>query len=113
MAQRADEEMNIPDMRICQENTHAHYAPYFTGRPMRMREPEMITTREFADAIGRHYLTVLRWLREGLVPGAVVVRETSGTVYRVPKSAISQFKGKSPRPRGRPRKPKADPKPEV
>ena len=71
-----------------------------------MTEPEMMTTREFAEAIGRHYLTVLRWLREGLVPGAEAVRETSGTVYRVPRSAVARFRKESPRPRGRPPKPK-------
>ena len=62
----------------------------------------MMTTREFAEAIGRHYLTVLRWLREGLVPGAKAVQETSGIVYRVPRSAVAKFKDKSPRRRGRP-----------
>ncbi|MGH9829302.1 MAG: helix-turn-helix domain-containing protein [Blastocatellia bacterium] len=63
----------------------------------------MITTREFAELIGRPYSTVVSWLRAGLVPGAKTFQETSGTVYRVPRSAVEAFKGGGPR-RGRPPK---------
>jgi len=70
-----------------------------------MSEPDM-TSREFAEAIGRHYITVLRWLRKGLVPGAEAIQETSGIVYRVPRSAVAQFKNASPCAPGRPPKPR-------
>ena len=64
----------------------------------------MITTREFAELIGRPYSTVVSWLRGGLVPGAKKFQETSGTVYRVPRSAVEAFRsGAAPR-RGRPPK---------
>jgi len=65
----------------------------------------MMTTREFAEAVGREKITVLRWLQKGLVPGAVVIQETSGRTYRIPASAVALFKDRSPRPRGRPPKP--------
>ncbi|MGH9762989.1 MAG: hypothetical protein ACREDR_25955 [Blastocatellia bacterium] len=75
-----------------------------------MPKQEMMTTREFAEAIGRHYLTVLSWLREELIPGAEATQETSGTVYKIPRSAVAKFKNKSPRRRGRPRKTSSDQK---
>jgi hypothetical protein len=65
----------------------------------------MMTTREFAEAVGREKITVLRWLQKGLVPGAVAIQETSGRTYRIPTSAVALFKDRSPRPRGRPPKP--------
>jgi hypothetical protein len=73
-----------------------------------MKKSDTMTTREFAQAVGRPYITVLRWLRKGLVPGAEAVEETSGIVYRVPRSAVARFKEESPRPRGRPPKPKPE-----
>lgn len=66
----------------------------------------MMTTREFAEAVGRQKITVLRWLQKGLVPGAIVIHETSGPTYRIPASAVELFRDRSPRPRGRPPKPK-------
>ena len=71
-----------------------------------MKKQEMITTREFAELIGRPYSTVVAWLREGRVPGAKAFKETSGTVYRVPRSAVETFKDGGPR-RGRPPKNKS------
>lgn len=64
----------------------------------------MITPKEFANEIGRPYDTVMRWLRNNLVPGIEVIQESRGPVYKVPADAIKQFKDFEPT-RGRPQKP--------
>ncbi|HYM00055.1 MAG TPA: hypothetical protein VEZ90_13970, partial [Blastocatellia bacterium] len=65
-----------------------------------MTRTEYLTARKFAKEVGRPYSTVLYWLKKGLVPGVEVVQETSGVVYRIPRSAVAQFKKQGPR-RGR------------
>jgi hypothetical protein len=69
-----------------------------------MKKLQMITPREFAKQIGRPYQTVLYWLRNSMVPGVETRQESSGVVYYVPQTAVTQFKDKGPK-RGRPRKP--------
>ena len=64
----------------------------------------MISPQEFANEIGRPYDTVMRWIRNGLVPGVKVIQETRGPVYLVPADAVEKFKDFGPK-RGRPRKP--------
>lgn len=66
-------------------------------------EEKMITPKEFAAEVGKPYATVLYWLRSGLVPGVEVIQESRGVAYKVPLSAVDQFKN-GPK-RGRPRKP--------
>lgn len=72
----------------------------------RMKKP-MITPQEFADQIGRPYATVMRWLREGLVPGVKVKQESRGPVYSVPADAVDKLESIEP-PKGRPRKPESE-----
>ncbi|HKF55240.1 MAG TPA: hypothetical protein VKJ45_07340 [Blastocatellia bacterium] len=70
-----------------------------------MKKDEWLTTRQFAAEVGRPYDTVIYWLRKGLVPGVEVVELSNLRVYRIPRSAVAQFKKQGPR-RGRPRKTK-------
>ena len=71
-----------------------------------MKEGDWLTTRQFAEQVGRPYDTVIYWLRKGLVEGAKLVQVGSLRAYQVPQSAVAQFKKEGPR-RGRP--PKAKP----
>ena len=71
-----------------------------------MKKKGMISPKEFAEAIGRPYQTVMYWLRNGLVPGVEVVEESRGPIYLIPQKAVDKFKDFSPR-RGRPPRAKA------
>lgn len=62
---------------------------------------KMITPQEFATRIGRPYQTVMYWLRNKLVPGAVRVEQSRGPVYSVPEDQVARFKKQGPK-RGRP-----------
>jgi len=61
-----------------------------------------MTAKEFAEKINKPYTTVLRWLREGWVPGATphTIRGVL-TFWMIPPSAVKKFK---PPLRGRPSK---------
>lgn len=72
-----------------------------------MKGKTMISSKEFAEQVGRSYQTVMYWLRNGLVPGVEVIQETRGPVYLVPQSVVEQFKLEGVR-RGRPPKPKKE-----
>lgn len=63
-----------------------------------------MTAVEFAKAMDYDYSTVMRWLKDGIVPGAEFV-PISGQfgVWQIPKSALTEIK--LPRP-GRKRRPK-------
>lgn len=67
----------------------------------------MITPLQFAQEIGKPYATVIRWLREGLVPDVEVKQESRGPVYLVPADAVKRFKDFTPQ-RGRPQKPESE-----
>lgn len=62
---------------------------------------QMITAREFAEAIDRPYSTVTGWLAAGLVEGAEAVEVGTVKVWQVPLDAIESFR---PPRRGRPTK---------
>jgi hypothetical protein len=64
-------------------------------------KPQMITAREFAEAIKRPYSTVTGWLSAGLVEGAEAVEVGTVKVWQVPIDAVKLFK---PPKRGRPTK---------
>ncbi|HEY6331567.1 MAG TPA: hypothetical protein VI756_19740 [Blastocatellia bacterium] len=53
----------------------------------------MISPEEFAEAIGRPYQTVIRWLRNGMVPGVEVIEESRGPIYLIPQKAVVKFRG--------------------
>ena len=64
-------------------------------------KPQMITAREFANAIERPYSTVTAWLAAGLVNGAEAVEVGTVKVWQVPADAVMTFR---PPKRGRPTK---------
>ncbi|MGH9765447.1 MAG: hypothetical protein ACREDR_20755 [Blastocatellia bacterium] len=66
----------------------------------------MLTTKEFADQVGAPYTTVMGWLREGRIRGAVLDKSSPrGGVWWIPKSAVAKFNDPETRPRrGRPKK---------
>jgi hypothetical protein len=70
-----------------------------------MKGDKFMTAVEFAQAMDYDYSTVMRWLRQGIVPGAKFV-EISGEfgVWQIPESALKKIQ--LPRP-GRKRRPKA------
>jgi len=58
---------------------------------------EFMTATEFAKAMDYDYSTIMRWLREGIVPGAEFVPISGGFgVWQIPHSAITEIK--PPRP---------------
>ena len=52
-----------------------------------------MTAKEFADQINRPYRSVLRWLREGLIPGAQAhtVKGAGKPFWVIPPSAVKRF----------------------
>jgi hypothetical protein len=62
-----------------------------------MKGDKFMTAVEFAERMEYDYSTVMRWLRNKLVPGAKFV-EVSGKfgVWQIPESALTEFK--PPRP---------------
>ena len=68
-----------------------------------MKKKGMISPKEFADAIGRPYQTVMYWLRNGMVPGVEVIEESRGPIYLIPHKDLDKFRDFNPR-RGRPPK---------
>jgi len=81
---------------------------YIGGTSTKPARRGMLKTTEFAQAVGAPYATVMGWLREGRISGAVF--DTSGPrggIWWVPRSAIAKFKDPETRPhRGRRRKEK-------
>jgi hypothetical protein len=69
-----------------------------------MKKKAMLTTKEFALAVNAAYTTVMGWLRDGRIPGAVFDDSIPrGGVWYIPQSAVEKFKQET-RKRGRPRK---------
>jgi hypothetical protein len=57
-----------------------------------MKGDKFMTAVEFAKAMEYDYSTVMRWLKEGIVPGARFV-EVSGNfgVWQIPESALKEI----------------------
>jgi hypothetical protein len=71
---------------------------------MAMRKARMLTAREFAEAVNAAYTTVMGWLKDKAIPGAIFDDSSPrGGVWFIPESAVDKFKQDS-RSRGRPRK---------
>jgi hypothetical protein len=71
---------------------------------------KFMTAVEFAKKIDYDYSTVMRWLKQGLVPGAEFVPVSGGFgVWKIPQSALGMEKprlgrkrvGKKPSKKGR------------
>jgi len=64
------------------------------GKP---KGDKFMTATEFAKAMDYDYSTVMRWLREGIVPGAEFVNISGDFgVWQIPQSALTEIK--LPRP---------------
>jgi excisionase family DNA binding protein len=66
-----------------------------------MGKQKMLTTKEVAERIGVKYTTVMLWLREKKLPGAMKEDSPRGYYWLIPESSIS---GIQKRGQGRPRK---------
>ena len=61
----------------------------------------MLTTREVAERIGVKYPTVMLWLRENKLAGAVKESSPRGEYWLIPESSIAGIKKRG---QGRPKK---------
>jgi len=66
-----------------------------------MRKEKMLSTREVAERIGVKYSTVMLWLRENKLAGAVKEMSPRGAYWLIPESSIA---GIVKRKQGRPKK---------
>ena len=61
-----------------------------------------MTATEFAKIKGVSYRTVLNWLRQGLIPGAVEKISAQGKYWEVPAAALQMEKPKRGAKKGTP-----------
>jgi hypothetical protein len=66
-----------------------------------MRKQKMLTTKQVAERIGVKYTTVMLWLREKKLAGAVKESSPRGDYWLIPETSIA---GIQKRGQGRPRK---------
>jgi hypothetical protein len=66
--------------------------------PMKITK-DALTSREFAAKMGVTYFCVIRWLRLGIVPGAVKQNSPAGEYWAIPVEALKMDRPKSGRPR--------------
>ncbi len=65
-----------------------------------VRKKEMLTPRQYADRVGVAYTTVMNWLRQGLIAGAVKEEMPfGGYVYQVPADASKPDLKSGPKPK--------------
>lgn len=71
-----------------------------------MARKRMLTTKEFASEVNAPYTTVMGWLKDNRIPGAMFDNSNPrGGVWYIPETAIKIFKPEENRPRrGRPKK---------
>lgn len=65
----------------------------------RMELDDYMTSTEFAAKIKRSYNTVLRWLRKGLVPGAISQTLGNETRWFIPNERVADFRQWDPKKR--------------
>ncbi len=61
---------------------------------------DAFTAREFAAQMKVTYFCVIRWLRKGLVPGAVKQKSPAGPYWAIPVEALKMERPKPGRPKG-------------
>jgi len=60
-----------------------------------------MTAVVFAEEMDVNYTTVMRWLKQGIVPGAELIEPVPGmTVWQIPQSALQMPRPKSGPKRG-------------
>lgn len=70
----------------------------------------MISPRQYAEQIGKPYTTVMGWLQNQILPGAVKVETPTGHVWSIPSNAKPP-ETKAGWPKGRKRSEAATPQP--
>ncbi len=66
-----------------------------------MGKERLMTAVTFADEMDVNYTTVMRWLRQGIVPGAEQIEPVPGMkVWQIPESALQMKLPKPGPPRG-------------
>lgn len=65
---------------------------------MKNEEAKMTAVR-FAKQMGVDYSTVVRWLKQGIVPGAEAVETPVGRIWQIPESALLMERPKAGRKR--------------
>jgi hypothetical protein len=64
-----------------------------------MRKQKMLSPSQYAEKIGKPYQTVMTWLRQGRIAGAVKQEIGKMAIYQIPENAVA-----SAPPMGRPKK---------
>src|SRR5262245_13451921 len=64
-----------------------------------MELDDFMTSTEFATKIRRSYNTVLRWLRKGMVPGAISQTLGNETRWFIPNERVADFRQWDPKKR--------------
>jgi len=67
---------------------------------------KVMTTGQFAKAVGAPWSTVVHWAQTGVIPGVTREETLRGPVWAIPESALDTFEEWRPKI-GRPRKAKA------
>ncbi|MBI1761362.1 MAG: hypothetical protein HYR56_08000 [Acidobacteria bacterium] len=62
-----------------------------------------MTAAEFAKRKGVSYRTVLNWIHQGLIPGAIERNSAKGKYWDLPAAALQMEKPKRGSKKGRPR----------
>jgi len=66
-----------------------------------MGKEKLMTAVVFAEKMDVNYTTVMRWLRNGIVPGAEQIEPVPGMrVWQIPESALQMKMPKPGPPRG-------------
>ena len=65
---------------------------------------KVMTTGQFAKAVGLPWSTVVHWAQTGIIPGIEREETLRGPVWVIPESAVATIEKWRPKP-GRPRKP--------
>lgn len=71
-----------------------------TYERMAREKPEMLTARQFAKRAGVAYPTVMKWLKENLIPGAEIKQNPQfGKYWDIPASSLKSVAKRKPGPK--------------
>jgi hypothetical protein len=71
-----------------------------TYAAMAREKPEMLTARQFAKRAGVAYPTVMKWLKENLIPGAEIKKSPQfGKYWDIPATSLKSVAKRKPGPK--------------
>jgi hypothetical protein len=71
-----------------------------TYAAMAKETPEMLTARQFAKRAGVAYPTVIKWLKENLIPGAEMKKSVQfGNYWDIPATSLKSVTKRKPGPK--------------